>query len=511
MDFHSTTHSRSSTFLAFGALALAFAALAGGCDQETGIIIEVDKGALQEAPDTLRFLIGVEDDAIDLRYNPCANTDGTDRYVRAPASASDEANVGDRDLANDPYRLFLRPDSNLATGSSLVIVVEAVKDGVVIGGGALDKSVGFVPDNTVKWKISLIPRAGNGSSEEVDLCRCASEYAGPNVVLTPSDDADCDTYVRDLDCDDNNPWIYPNAPEDCGNFVDDNCDGVVDEAGEEICDGVDNNCDGFCDEGFDEDGDTYSVCGSRVFGDTCGGWVEESQIDCRDDLPEIHPDVTELCDGIDNNCIPGDEPPPMQNCYTYDSDGICVVGQQFCDNTAGGGFSECEVFPDAEEFWNASPRSCEEAEQACVDEVDIFTCSNRKVYNLKSTCYVAVIDSPLGPNTCPDAYATMPDMGVPGENCTWTVLGAAQDIPYDIVLVPQFGDPGYVVNDCRPDMWITEVFGNPQDGDQAYLWMSRFDEPQVHLRVEMVAVPIGECPFDGTPTLDCTPPEQVGM
>ncbi len=68
------------------------------------------------------------------------------------------------------------------------------------------------------------------------------------------------------DCDDARPDVYPGAPEsDCTDPVDYNCDGVG--------------------AGTDGDGD---------------GWVGCD--DCDDGDSTIHPDSTEVCDGVDNNC-----------------------------------------------------------------------------------------------------------------------------------------------------------------------------------------------------------------
>ena len=77
-------------------------------------------------------------------------------------------------------------------------------------------------------------------------------------------DVDGDGFCAELglDCDDTNPDVYPNAPEEC--------------------DGIDNNCneiiDGGCAGCTDNDSDSYAI-----EGDLCG------EIDCNDDNGTISP------------------------------------------------------------------------------------------------------------------------------------------------------------------------------------------------------------------------------
>ncbi|MEZ4798648.1 MAG: lysyl oxidase family protein [Flavobacteriales bacterium] len=136
-------------------------------------------------------------------------------------------------------------------------------------------------------------------------------------------------YVNNnLDCNDDDNTVYPNAPELCNTF-DDDCDALVDEDFDldndgyttcmgdcddnnslahpgafELCNGVDEDCDGSIDEDFDLDNDGYTLCNG----------------DCDDNDPNVNPGVAEICgNNDDENCSGGiNEGCPL---YTYFPDG----------------------------------------------------------------------------------------------------------------------------------------------------------------------------------------------
>ena len=95
-------------------------------------------------------------------------------------------------------------------------------------------------------------------------------------------DADEDGYnteggdCGEIDCDDSDPDIHPNAAEICGDGIDQDCSGA-DLACEVTC--------------TDVDGDGYFVEG----GD-CGA------VDCDDSDTSVNPGATEICDSQDNDC-----------------------------------------------------------------------------------------------------------------------------------------------------------------------------------------------------------------
>lgn len=194
-----------------------------------------------------------------------------------------------------------------------------------------------------------------------------------------NNDADLDGYDITVDCDDENPSVYPNAAEICDG-LDNNCDGQMDEGfvintfyadadgdgfgdantplntcltdaplgfvtnsldcadndttvyfgAPELCDGLDNDCNGQADDGLtftiyyeDIDGDGYGTSTSKApfcTPEPPGGFVANG-LDCDDNDPTINPDAVEICDEIDNNCdgLIDEELPSVS--YFVDADG----------------------------------------------------------------------------------------------------------------------------------------------------------------------------------------------
>ena len=162
-------------------------------------------------------------------------------------------------------------------------------------------------------------------------------------------------YVTDnTDCNDADAAVNPGATEVC-NGVDDNCDSNIDEGVEttfyadadgdgygdagsttsacsapegyvadntdcndgdasvnpgatEVCNGVDDNCDGNIDEGVettfyaDADGDGYGDAGSSVSACSAPEGYVGDNTDCNDADAAVNPGMTEVCNGVDDNC-----------------------------------------------------------------------------------------------------------------------------------------------------------------------------------------------------------------
>jgi hypothetical protein len=137
----------------------------------------------------------------------------------------------------------------------------------------------------------------------IDLARTDSGRTEPclawrsdGVCLSdppPANDHDRDGYTSDVDCDDENPGVFP------GNHDMNRCDGV-----DQGCDGPD-----ICPP--DDDGDLF-----------------RADVDCDDTNPDINPRAVEdlSCDGIDQNCDgvdncdrDGDGSPTPADCNDLDA------------------------------------------------------------------------------------------------------------------------------------------------------------------------------------------------
>ncbi len=232
--------------------------------------------------------------------------------------------------------------------------------------------------------------------------------------------------TNNSDCDDNSPTVKPGAPETC-NTQDDDCDGQVDEgltfatyyvdadgdgagaagsagvsscslvagrvtnnldcndanaaikpSAPEACNGVDDNCNGTADDGLtfsqyftDGDGDGYGASAASPQS-ACAPVVGKvtNNTDCNDANPGIKPGATELCNGVDDNCVGGADDGLTFSSYYPDADGdsygaagstaqsSCqaiagkVTNNQDCDDTRSG------VKPGAAEACNGLDDNC---------------------------------------------------------------------------------------------------------------------------------------------------------
>jgi hypothetical protein len=208
---------------------------------------------------------------------------------------------------------------------------------------------------------------GDTFTDDVD-CNDNDPAINPDAVEVRGNtiDENCDGIAEDVDddgyseaegdCNDLDPAINPGATEVGGNTIDEDCDGLaedldgdgVTEAGgdcddldpaafpgnTEVCDNVDNNCDTVVDEGFDVDGDTYTTCAVPV-------------PDCDDGDPAINPGASEIRGNtIDENCDGIAE--------DTDGDGL-TIGEGDCLD------SNADVYPGAPQICDGLNNDCSDA------------------------------------------------------------------------------------------------------------------------------------------------------
>ena len=131
-------------------------------------------------------------------------------------------------------------------------------------------------------------------------------------------DADGDGFSVILDCDDNDPTVYPNATEIANDGIDQDCDGAdltVTCPSGEIAD-CQGNCapsnwlgDTYCDDGTytHNSNAIYFDCAAYNYDDgDCQVDVDgdgDASVDCDDNDASAYPGATEIPnDGIDQDC-----------------------------------------------------------------------------------------------------------------------------------------------------------------------------------------------------------------
>lgn len=176
---------------------------------------------------------------------------------------------------------------------------------------ACDQPEGYITDNQDcdDADASVNPDATETCGDETDNdCNGIVDDAEGSIVWYADLDGDsygdpenatavCDTSIpdghvdNDLDCDDTNASISPDAAEICGNEIDDNCNGVTDDDAETTTWWQDSDSDG-----YGNVDSTTEDCAPPE------GYVGNDE-DCDDTDGDIRPGATEVCkDGLDNNC-----------------------------------------------------------------------------------------------------------------------------------------------------------------------------------------------------------------
>lgn len=255
------------------------------------------------------------------------------------------------------------------------------------GGGACLKAW----DLGGPWACSAGETCPNGFTCDDGVC--CKPGSSPSCPTLPAPNGSCETgeaqlYFEDRDGDGaGNPRvsiIRCRAPLKGGWVRDgtdcDDADLSVHPGGDEACDGRDNNCNGVIDEGLtpqdtywrDTDGDGYGQPGTEV--QACAappGMVLQGEADCAPFDPSKHPNATESCNGLDDNCDGMPDQPGAAfadtgaafPCRTGKS-GICADGVFACTAKGAGVERTCQSLR------NQTRETCNLVDDDCNGTVD---------------------------------------------------------------------------------------------------------------------------------------------
>ncbi len=196
---------------------------------------------------------------------------------------------------------------------------------------------------------------------------------GVCVATSVSGDSDGDGYTTtagaSADCNDANAFVHPGQTEVC-NGLDDNCDGTTDPAG----------ADGCIKSYADNDGDHYGDPTTLTC--TCAAPTAGRVLlagDCSDTNATLHPQLAEVCDGIDNDCDGITDPDGSKGCSPLyrdvDGDGYGVMNWARCSCAPSAGWStlatDCDDNPvSGAKSYPGNKEVCDGVDNDCDGVVD---------------------------------------------------------------------------------------------------------------------------------------------
>ncbi len=207
------------------------------------------------------------------------------------------------------------------------------------------------------------------------------------------DEADAETA-----CEAPDGYVSGDAGYDC-----DDTDAAVNPDALEICDGIDNNCDEVVDDDAidrdtwygDGDGDGWGDEGDQALAcEQPDDYVARAG-DCDDGAASVHPEASETCDEVDEDCddaVDEDASDATTWYYDGDRDGYAdgEVSVEACDAPvgyiAGGGELDCDdseagIYPGAAEICDDTDQDCDDAvDEEALDATDWYADDDRDGY-----------------------------------------------------------------------------------------------------------------------------------
>ncbi|MBX7108528.1 MAG: putative metal-binding motif-containing protein [Chitinophagales bacterium] len=220
----------------------------------------------------------------------------------------------------------------------------------------------FITIQTVRFRIYAFNAASTGG-----VLQLLNVNLDGNIC--PLADDDGDGYNASIDCDDNNPTTHPGAAEIC-NGIDDNCNIDIDEGATIIFYADADN------DGYGNPSSTTLACNAST------GFVADNT-DCNDASAVIHPNASEICNGLDENCN-AEVDEGAKTTFFADADNdtygnplattlACTLPSGYVTNNADCNDANALIKPGAAEICNYVDDNCN---TAIDEEVMIFTYTN---------------------------------------------------------------------------------------------------------------------------------------
>jgi len=204
-------------------------------------------------------------------------------------------------------------------------------------GGGPSQGVFKSTDSGSSWTMmnSGLPNNLQGSSPTITI---SPNYATDQTVYAGTIGFGVFSYTLSTPCTDNDNDSYAVEGGECGAVDCDDTDASINPGVSELCDGVDNDCDGTIDEGF-TDTDTDGIANCVDTDDDNDGIYDTEETACGSDPLDAF-STCEICDGLDND-LDGD----IDEGFDADGDGTadCNDGCPNDPNKVAPGACGCGV------------------------------------------------------------------------------------------------------------------------------------------------------------------------